>query len=107
VTFKLAGNGDITQYLDESVANADYVTIQEEYIPETDVGQLFRNASLVVLPYKSGSQSGVLTIAYQFGTPAVVTDVGSLPEAVDNGQTGFIVPPNDPDAFSSSNLRYF
>jgi|AntRauMinimDraft_3_1070383.scaffolds.fasta_scaffold00516_8 glycosyltransferase involved in cell wall biosynthesis len=102
VTFKLAGNGDITQYLDESVANADYVTIQEEYIPETDVGQLFRNASLVVLPYKSGSQSGVLTIAYQFGTPAVVTDVGSLPEAVDNGQTGFIVPPNDPDALAQA-----
>lgn len=32
------------------------------------------------------------------GTPAVVTDVASLPEIVRNGVTGFVVPPNDPAA---------
>jgi glycosyltransferase involved in cell wall biosynthesis len=33
------------------------------------------------------------------GRPAIVTDVASLPELVENGVTGFIVPPNDPIAF--------
>ena len=30
------------------------------------------------------------------GTPAICTDVASMPEVVDHGVTGFVVPPNDP-----------
>jgi glycosyltransferase involved in cell wall biosynthesis len=30
------------------------------------------------------------------GTPAVCTDVASMPEVVADGVTGFVVPPNDP-----------
>ena len=32
------------------------------------------------------------------GTPAIVTDVASLPEVVDDCVTGFVVPPNKPDS---------
>jgi starch synthase len=32
------------------------------------------------------------------GTPVVCTDVGGMPEFVEEGVTGFIVPPNDPRA---------
>ena len=32
------------------------------------------------------------------GTPAVTTTVASLPEVVEDGVTGFVVPPNDPIA---------
>lgn len=32
------------------------------------------------------------------GTPVIVTDVASLPEVVEDGVTGFVVPPNDPPA---------
>jgi glycosyltransferase involved in cell wall biosynthesis len=32
------------------------------------------------------------------GRPVVVSNVGGLPEVVRDGETGFIVPPNDPDA---------
>ena len=32
------------------------------------------------------------------GTPAVCTDVASMPEVVAHGLTGFVVPPNDPAA---------
>ena len=34
------------------------------------------------------------------GTPVIVTKVGSLPEIVEDGVTGFIVPPNNPQAIS-------
>jgi glycosyltransferase involved in cell wall biosynthesis len=30
------------------------------------------------------------------GTPVICTEVGSMPELVDDGVTGFVVPPNDP-----------
>jgi glycosyltransferase involved in cell wall biosynthesis len=32
------------------------------------------------------------------GIPAICTDVAAMPEAVDHGVTGFVVPPDDLDA---------
>jgi len=101
-TVTLAGKGDISEYLPEDVANSESVQIHSKFIPDEEVGKFFRNADVVVLPYKSGSQSGVLTISYEYRTPVVVTNVGSLPEAVSEGKTGHIVPPNDPDALSEA-----
>ena len=39
------------------------------------------------------------------GAPAVSTNVASLPEVVENGVTGFVVPPNDPKALGAK-LRW-
>jgi glycosyltransferase involved in cell wall biosynthesis len=49
----------------------------------------------VVLPYVSATQSGVVPVAYSFGKPVVATTVGALPEYVDHGRTGLLVPPRD------------
>ena len=35
----------------------------------------------------------------------VVTDVGSLPEVVDDGVTGYVVPPRDPEALAAAIVR--
>ena len=43
----------------------------------------------------SASQSGIIMIAYGFGKPVVVTDVGGLPELVVEGKTGFIAERNN------------
>jgi glycosyltransferase involved in cell wall biosynthesis len=48
------------------------------YVPEGDVAELFRSASLVVLPYSSAAgSSGVAHLACEFGLPIVAAD---LPE---------------------------
>jgi len=36
------------------------------------------------------------------GTPVIVSDVASLPELVEDGVTGFVVPPNDPGAIRAA-----
>jgi glycosyltransferase involved in cell wall biosynthesis len=59
-----------------------------------------QQASVVVLPYTEGSQSGVVRIAYVFGKPVIVTDVGSLAESVRPGVTGLVVPPRDEHALA-------
>ena len=56
---------------------------------------LFQKASVVVLPYTDASQSGVIPLAYAFKKPVIATNVGSLPEVVDHGMTGYLVPPGN------------
>jgi glycosyltransferase involved in cell wall biosynthesis len=44
----------------------------------------------------------VILTAFAFGRPVVASSVGGLPEYVDNGQTGLLVPPGDPDALAEA-----
>lgn len=74
--------------------NKNFVVLNR-FIRNEEVGVLFKNSDIIVLPYIEASQSGVIPLAYQFGKPVVATHVGSLPEVVDDGRTGFLVKPGD------------
>ena len=77
------------------------------YVPNEDVEVYFSAADLVALPYRSATGSGVIQIAYGFEKPVVATRVGCLPEIVEDGRTGYLVPPGDPDALAQAIVRFF
>lgn len=79
----------------------------ERYVPDEDVSAYFCAADVVAQPYVSATQSGVAQIAFQFGRPMIVTDVGGLPEAVRHGELGLVVPRNDPSALADAIVGYF
>jgi len=79
----------------------------DRYIPNEEVPRLFRAADLVVLPYVEATQSGVVPVAYQFGVPVVATSVGGLGEVIQDGRTGYLVPPSDPVALAGAISRFF
>ena len=64
-------------------------------------------AEVVVLPYRSATQSGILNIAYGYETPVVITQVGGLAEFVDDGQTGVFVPEANKAAVAKGILQFF
>ena len=97
----IAGKGDFRKY-EKMIAHKDKFLIYNYYISDEEAGKLFQQCSLVVLPYIEASQSAVIYPAYGFKKPVVVTDVGSLPEIVDDGITGFIVPPKNPEALADA-----
>ncbi|MBK6642443.1 MAG: glycosyltransferase [Bacteroidetes bacterium] len=68
----------------------DKVVIHGHYIPKEQVRFYFGASSLVVQPYRDATQSGVTQIAYHFGVPMIVTNVGGLPEIVPNGIAGYV-----------------
>ena len=65
------------------------IRIFDGYIPDDEVEKFFAACDLVVLPYESATQSGIVQIAYGFRKPVIVTNVGGLPEVVEDGKTGW------------------
>jgi glycosyltransferase involved in cell wall biosynthesis len=73
------------------------VFLDTRYIPLEELGGLMDLATVVVYPYHSSTQSGALQVAYTFGRPVIATQVGGLPEAVEDGRNGFLVPAGSPE----------
>lgn len=85
----------------------DAIRVMDEYIANEDVGAYFEAADLVVQPYVTATQSGISQIAFAFGKPVVATAVGGLPDIIDDGETGFLVPPKDSKAIAAAIERFF
>jgi glycosyltransferase involved in cell wall biosynthesis len=83
------------------------VQLLDRYVPNEEVEGYFKAADVVVLPYVSATQSGIAQTALLFGRPVIVTRVGGLPEAVRPGETGYVVPPNDPEALAAALVEFF
>ena len=101
--------GDAQPYRDRIVESGAAETIRfvDGYAPDDQVEDYFLAADLVVLPYMSATQSGIVQIAYNYDKPVVSTNVGGLPEVVLDGETGYLVPPGDPDALAAAIARFF
>ncbi len=81
------------------------VILDPRYIPLEEVGGLMNLATVAVYPYRSSTQSGALQVAYTFGRPVVATKVGGLPEAVEHGRSGFVVPASAPPELADGILK--
>jgi glycosyltransferase involved in cell wall biosynthesis len=79
--------------------------IHNRYIEPKNVKTFFTNANVVVLPYYNATQSGPLNLAFSFGRPVIATRVGALPEAMNHGVEGLLMPPDDPEAFAGAILK--
>ena len=103
------GNGNKEEYLRlmDSLSVTDDIEIIDGYVPDKEVEKYFSAADLVVLPYESATQSGIVQIAYGFRKPVIVTRVGGLPEVVEDDVTGLIVEPFDDKALAEAIYKYF
>jgi len=94
--------------LKEKIASLNltgHVVLDPRYIPLEEVGIIMRLATVAVYPYRSSTQSGALQVAYTFERPVVATDVGGLPEAVEHGRSGFLVPACSPPELANNILK--
>lgn len=70
-----------------------------------DVATLLGASDLAVLPSHEEGFANAVIEGMAAGLPVLATDVGGNPEAVVDGETGFIVPPHDPSALGAAVLR--
>jgi glycosyltransferase involved in cell wall biosynthesis len=81
--------------------------VVNQFVPNEEVGKYYKACDLVILPYRSATQSGILNVAYGFSKPVLVTDVGGLSEFVDDKKTGLIIRPDSPQEIASSVSEFF
>lgn len=98
----IAGRGEDFDRYRRMMVHPEYFTVYNEYITDDKRAELFRRASVVALPYVDASQSGVIPVAYTYSKPVVATTVGGLPELVEHGHTGLLVPPRDEGALADA-----
>jgi glycosyltransferase involved in cell wall biosynthesis len=70
-----------------------------------DVPRILQETSISVLPSLSEGFSNVLIESMAAGVPVVATNVGGNPEIVDDGTTGFLVPPRDANALATAMIK--
>ena len=87
--------GDFGKYRQaiENFPACSRIKTLNRYIDDDEVPLLFSAADLLVTPYRSATQSGVIPVAYHFDVPVLVTDVGGLKEYVENAGTGLVCQP--------------
>jgi glycosyltransferase involved in cell wall biosynthesis len=81
--------------------------IINKFVPNEDVAKYNKISDLVILPYRSATQSGILSVAYSFLKPVVVTNVGGLSELVEDKKTGIIINPDSPQEITNGVIEYF
>lgn len=80
----------------------ELIDITDGHIPIGEVEKFFVASDLVVLPYESATQSGVIQVAYSFEKPVLATNVGGLPDVVFDGETGYVVEPMRSDLIANA-----
>lgn len=70
-----------------------------------DVPRVLSCLEISVLPSLAEGFSNAILESMAAGLPMVATDVGGNREAIVEGETGFLVPPKDPDALADRILR--
>ena len=65
-------------------------------MPQTELATWMRRASVFVLPSVSEGLGRVVFEAMASGAPVIGSCVGGIPDMIEDGVTGFLVPPGDP-----------
>ena len=104
--FLIGGAGDLEKYrILINTIPVTHLEIRNYLIPNEEFDSILSKSYVCVLPYKDGTQTGNIQIAYYNACPVIVTQVGSLPELVDDKETGFVITPNNEHELAESIIQ--
>ena len=91
----------------EACGVSSYIKVVDGYVPDAEVEKYFAACDVVVLPYESATQSGIVQIAYGFYKPVIATRVGGLPDVVEDKKTGILTEPGDEAGLAEALAAFF
>jgi glycogen(starch) synthase len=72
------------------------------FVPREELRKYYYEADLCVVPSLADNSPYVVYEAMAAGLPVVASRVGGIPELVEDGVTGLLVPPNDPESLAEA-----
>jgi glycosyltransferase involved in cell wall biosynthesis len=78
------------------------ISLRPGYVPDDEVPGLFAAHHIVVVPYRSASQSAIVPLAYAAGRPVAATNVGGLAGQVAEGVSGALALSEDPPGLADA-----
>lgn len=97
----IAGKGEIYFNTDD-IINDNSFEIINRYISNNELTELIKKSAVIVCPYTDATQSGVVMTSYAFKKPVVASSVGGFNDVIENGVTGILVPPKDPESLANA-----
>lgn len=87
----IAGKGDFHFDINPYKKYKDIKFLQK-HLDTGEMVQLITNSDIIICPYTDATQSGVIMTSYALDKPVIATNVGGLPEMLDYGKTGYLIP---------------
>ncbi len=98
---RIAGAGDQRGALEAAIAGAGLTNVRLTGF-ETDSRRFLADLHIYLQPSRREGLCIAAHEAMQAGLPTVVSAVGEMPHSVRDGETGLIVPPDDPEALAQA-----
>lgn len=96
----LQSSGQVDDYrpldLLSTIKDKGAYVVKNDFIPNEEVHRYFQVSDGALLLYENATPSGVESLAYNFGTPVLATNVGNFSNSVIDGVNGYLCPSTDP-----------
>ncbi len=102
----IVGDGPLLPAIRAKVAAAGIADLVWLPGARTDVADILRNLDVFAMSSIAEGTPGSALEAMASGLPVVGTRVGGIPEVIEDGVTGFVVPPSNPQALADALARY-
>jgi glycosyltransferase involved in cell wall biosynthesis len=93
VSVRVVGSGPESPAL-QVLRGCRGVTVENRWVPETEIGALLAWSDVMILPYRDASQSGVAAAALAAGLPVIATRVGGLEEQLAHATRAVLCEPD-------------
>lgn len=109
-TFTIIGDGPYKKALIDltKTLRVEHCIQYMDWVENKELGKYYGRASIVVAPSTVPEAFGLVILeAMSVGRPVVATNIGALPEIVDDGVNGYLVEPNNSEQIAEKVIKLF
>ncbi len=105
IKFLIVGSGLLEQDMRSQIVTRDLSDTVFMLGRRTDVPELFAAIDIYLIPSRGEGAPVTLFEAMAAGKPVIATRVGGIPDIIEDGENGILVPPEDSNAMANAILR--
>lgn len=107
IKFMIGGDGPLTDNIKKHLSENDSSNNAKfmGWIPHDELPPCINKLKLLVLPSYTEGLPNIMLEAMACGTPILATPVGSIPDFIKDGETGFILENNSPECIAANVIR--